>query len=147
MFSHNQIVGHFPIRIIDPAARLAMLWGHSDGGMPVIRGWLLLGGLGGFQSQVSPKGETGIPHTKSLKAEFRLKGASEVALVIFLALPGCSLANSHAFLPISVHFIMTSQHQSNFYRPCLFITFKTFRGVERWPWLYKSGPHGHLLSA
>ena len=76
---------------------------ESDGGMPVIRGWLLLGGLGGFQSNVSPKGETGIPHTKSLKAEFRLKGASEVALVIFLALPGCSLANSHDFLPISVH--------------------------------------------
>ena len=33
----------------------------------------------------------------------RLKGASLVALILFLALPGCSLSNSHAFLPISVH--------------------------------------------
>ena len=32
----------------------------------------------------------------------RLKGASWVALILFLALPGCSLAYSHAFLPISV---------------------------------------------
>ena len=33
----------------------------------------------------------------------RQKGASKVALILFLALPGCSLANSHAFSPISVH--------------------------------------------
>ena len=32
----------------------------------------------------------------------RLKGAGYVALILFLALPGSSLANSHAFLPISV---------------------------------------------
>ena len=32
----------------------------------------------------------------------RLKGASYVALILFLALPGCSLANSRTFLPISV---------------------------------------------
>ena len=30
------------------------------------------------------------------------KGASYVALILFLALPGCSLAKSHTFLPISV---------------------------------------------
>ena len=33
----------------------------------------------------------------------RLKGKGRVALILFLALPGCNLANSHAFLPISVH--------------------------------------------
>ena len=32
----------------------------------------------------------------------RLKGGGLVALILFLAVPGCSLANSHAFLPISV---------------------------------------------
>ena len=32
----------------------------------------------------------------------RLKGRGEFALILFLALPGCSLANSPAFLPISV---------------------------------------------
>ena len=32
----------------------------------------------------------------------RLKGGAQVALILFLALPGCSLANSHIFMPVSV---------------------------------------------
>ena len=36
------------------------------------------------------------------KNRARLTGASSVVLTLFLALPGCSLANIHAFLPNSV---------------------------------------------
>ena len=39
----------------------------------------------------------------------RLKGAYYVALITFLALPGCGLANSPAFLPISCTFVLFSQ--------------------------------------
>ena len=42
----------------------------------------------------------------------RLKGWGWVALILSLALPGCSLANSHAFLPISVYLDMSDTVRS-----------------------------------
>ena len=41
-------------------------------------------------------------YKKYKKYRARLKGGGQVALILFLALPGCTFANSLAFLPISV---------------------------------------------
>ena len=39
-----------------------------------------------------------------------LKGGGQVVIIVFLDLPGCSLANNHAFLPISA-FLMQITHR------------------------------------
>ena len=46
-----------------------------------------------------------LTYIRGNSVNLELYRASQVVLILFLALPGCSLANSHTFFPISVDVI------------------------------------------